>query len=400
MNDSPSIAPLPYLRRTRDHVKTHERELWDWFASARAKESYADELRVSLLKSTYRLAPESHQDVYSCVSSAMRSLGVEVALTLYQAQSGSHEPNAALFYLPGEAHLVLNGPITTLLNKEELTSVFGHELAHYLLWQMEGEEFLITDRVLDAVCNDPRAEPTHHETARRFRLHTEIFADRGGALVTQNLPAVVSALVKTTTGLSTVDGASYLAQAAEIFTKNTASTTQLTHPESFIRAHALALWTRQGESADATVQSMIAGELGLGNLDILDQQRLSDLSRRFLGELLRPKWFQSAGVLAHARLYFPDFLVPDLPSISVPEELLATGGLLDDYFAFLLLDFARVDPELEDVPLAAALRWAENLGFSPRFEKLVTKELGMSARDLSKLKTRMTDLLSLAEKSA
>jgi hypothetical protein len=392
------LAPLPYHREIRDYLKTHEPELWQWFASTRAKENYAEELRLSLLKATYRLAPDSHPELYQQAASAARALGLEITVFLYQAQSGSSAINASIFCLPAEAHIVLNGPISTLLDPAELTSVLGHELAHYHLWRTENEEFLIADRVLHAVCDDRRADDVHHETARRYRLHTEIFADRGAALVAQNLPKVVSALVKTETGLTTVSGENYLAQAAEIFSKAAVKTAGRSHPESFIRAHALTLWTKQGDAANAAISAIIAGELDLGTLDLGNQQSTTALTRRFLAQFLQPAWFQTDAVLAHARLFFPDFKPTSEPDLTLLEDLRNSGALLKDYFAFLLLDFAHIDKDLDDVPLAAALRWAEDLGIGTHVEKLMTKELGIKARELNKLKSRITDLLSLAEK--
>lgn len=399
MND-PTLSPLPYHREIRDYLKSEERELWRWFVAARAKENYAEDLRLSLLKSTYRLTPESHPLLHEQAASAARALGLVVPVALYQSQSGHQSPNAALFYLPDEAHIVLSGPITTLLDPLEFTSVLGHELAHHVLWQMDNEEFLIADRVLHAVAADSQAHAVHHETARQYRLHTEIFADRGAAHVTQNLPAVVSALVKISTGLSSVSGDSYLAQAAEIFAKGGVKTEGLSHPEEFMRAHALSLWTRRGDASDAAIRTMIGGEPGLDALDLTGQHHVTRLTRRFLEQLLRPAWFQSAPVLAHARLFFPDFKPAADKDPLLAADLRASGGLLKTYFAYLLLDFAHVDRDLEETPLAAALRWADELGISGHVEKLVAKELGVPARELSKLKPRITDLLTLAEKRA
>ncbi|MFT3782745.1 MAG: M48 family metalloprotease [Nibricoccus sp.] len=394
-----ALSPLPYHREVRDYLKSSERELWDWFISARAKENYAEELRLSLLKATYRLSAETHADLYRLVESAKVALGFDIPVTLYQAQNGGG-PNASIYCLPNEAHIVMSGAIASLLDAEELKSVFGHELAHYFLWSTEDEEYMIADRVLTAVTNDGRAHAAHHETARQYRLHTEIFADRGAAHVTQNLPKVVAALVKSTTGLTQVSGDSYLEQAAEIFSKEEVRTEELTHPESYVRAHALALWTRQGDAANSSIRGLIEGKPELQNLDLIGQRKLTQLTRRFLAELLRPGWFQSIAVIGQAKLYFPDFTANQSEDVSITEELRETGSLLKDYFAFLLLDFAHVDRELEDVPLAAALRWAENLGISSHFEKLVGKELGIKTRELNKLKPRISDLLALAEKGA
>ena len=301
MNE-PILSPLPYHREIRDYLKTEEKELWQWFVSARSKENYAEDLRLSLLKSTYRLTPESHPQLHEQAATAAHALGLTIPVKLYQSQTNAHSPNATLYYLPDEAHIVLSGSITTLLDPVEFTSVLAHELSHHVLWQMENEEFLIADRVLHAVAADSQAHSVHHETARQYRLHTEIFADRGAAQVTQNLPFVVSALVKISTGLSTVSGDNYLTQAAEIFAKGSVKTEELSHPEEFIRAHALSLWTQQGEAADSAIRAMIAGEPGLEGLDLAGQQQITHLTRRFLEQLLLPTWFQSEPVLAHARL--------------------------------------------------------------------------------------------------
>ena len=47
-----SLEPLPYHVELREYLKSEERELWNWFASARAKADYTDHLRLELLKST------------------------------------------------------------------------------------------------------------------------------------------------------------------------------------------------------------------------------------------------------------------------------------------------------------------------------------------------------------
>lgn len=394
-----TLSPLPYHREVRDYLKSSERELWNWFTTARGKENYAEELRLSLLKATYRLSRESHPELYGMVEAAKTGLGFDTPVTLYQSQ-GTGAPNAAIYCLPGEAHIVMSGSIATLLDVEELTSVFGHELAHHFLWSTESEEYLIADRVLNAVTNDSRAHAVHHETARQYRLHTEIFADRGAAQVTQNLSKAVAALVKSMTGLTQVSGDSYIEQATEIFAKEDVKTAELTHPESYIRAHALALWTRQGEAANDSIRRLIEGKLELQSLDLIGQSRVTELTRRFIAELLRPGWFQSTAVMGHAKLYFPNIVPNSSEDTTVTTDLCESGSLLKDYFAFLLLDFAHVDRELEDVPLAAALHWAENLGISSHFEKLVSKELGIKTRELNKLKPRITDLLALAEKGA
>src|SRR6266481_3765599 len=88
------LQPLPYHLELRDYLKSHERELWNWFASAQAKADYTENLRLELLKSTYRLDADGH----------------DIPVTLYQAQN-SPQLNAALFYIPGRGHIVFSGPV-------------------------------------------------------------------------------------------------------------------------------------------------------------------------------------------------------------------------------------------------------------------------------------------------
>src|SRR5258707_409473 len=112
---SPNLEPLPYHCALRDYLKAQEPELWKWFASARAQADYTENLRLELLKATYRLDPESHHDLYQAAAEARARLQLDIPVTLYQAQH-STQPNAALYYMPGEGHLVFSGPIFALLN--------------------------------------------------------------------------------------------------------------------------------------------------------------------------------------------------------------------------------------------------------------------------------------------
>jgi hypothetical protein len=277
-----------------------------------------------------------------------------------------------------------------------LDAVLAHELAHFHLWETDGGDFLVADRLLVAAANDPRAVASHAQTARRFRLYTEIFADRGSFAGCGQLEATVAALVKTETGLPEVSAVSYLRQADEIFSREDATTKGLDHPETFIRARALRLWAENAPSLDAWLAATIEGPLALDDLDLAGQRRMAHLTRRFLGELLRPPWFQTPPVLAHARAFFPDFA----PALAADESLVAELRINDpatrEYLCYLLLDFAAVDRDLEDVPLAAALHWSERLEIAESFEKLAIKELGIGKRQFGKLKKEAAAMLEEA----
>lgn len=390
------LEPLPYHLEVREYLKSQERELWKWFASAQAKADYTENLRLELLKSTYRLAPEGHADLYANLNDAKAKLQLDIPVTLYQAQNGS-QLNAALFFIPEEGHIVFSGPVFNLLSAEELKSVLGHELAHYHLWRRDGGEFHIAGRLLQAVSNDPRASASHEQTARRYQLYTEIFADRGSLSVTGEVNSVVAGLVKVQTGLSHVSAEGYLKQAEEIFAKRNVATEGASHPEAFIRARALALWQEKREDATAKIVHMIEGSATLDELDLLGQAAMARKTRRLLEYLLQPKWIQTPAVLGHARLFFDDFKPSSTRDPATLAELKSEDPKIAEYLCYLLLDFVTADPELDEMPLAAALEVCEQLELQSQFERIAARELKMKPRDVKRLKDQAPELLAKAE---
>jgi len=390
---SPTIEALPYHVELRDYLKSCEPDLWRWFASARAQADYTENLRLELLKSTYRLDAEGHPELYETAAEAKAKLDLDIPLTLYQAQN-SPQLNAALYYVPGEGHIVFSGPVLTLLSTDELKSVIGHELAHHHLWGRDDGEFHIADRLLLAVANDPRAAAAHEQAARWFTLYTEIFADRGSLCVTGDINPVVAGLVKIETGIAQVSAPGYLKQAAEIFEKGNTATQGLTHPETFIRARALALWQEEPKSAAAEITRMIEGVTSFDQLDVIGQARLAAATQTLLQRLLQPKWFQTPPVLGHAKNFFDGFAPVGAAAPEVPHLLKADDAKLRDYLCYLLMDFVTVDPELDQMPLAAALEMSRELEIETQFDKVVTKELSIKARELKKLKERAAFMLT------
>ena len=388
------LEPLPYHLELRDYLKVHERDLWNWFASAQAQADYTQHLRMELLKSTYRLDPQNHADLYKSVDAARERLHLDIPVTIYQAQNNPHS-NATLFFMPGEGHIVFSGPLLTLLNAEELHSVIGHELAHYFLWSRDNGEYHIADRLLLAAAGDPRAARCHVETARRFQLYTEIFADRGSLRVAGDVLSVVSGLVKIQTGLSNVSAAAYLKQAEEIFARGVTSTDGFSHPESFIRARALVLWQERPIDSEAQISAMLEGITEFEGLDVIGQTRVASATRTVLRHLLRPKWFQTPAVIGHARLFFEDFHADSTVPLPVLPKF--TDSRLQEYFCYVLLDFVRTDPDLNEMPLAAALDLSRQLDLESEFEKIAAKELRMKTRDVRKLREQAAELLAKAE---
>jgi hypothetical protein len=389
------LVPLPYHLAIVEYLKTQESELWNWFASNQVRAEHADGVRLDLLKTTYRLEPATQPRLYALGEEVIARLGLKVPLTFYQGQSGGGL-NAALAFLPGEAHIILVGPVLNTLSDAETKAVLGHELAHFQLFNDWQGELLVASEILHALSNAGGGHPSHVESARLFGLYTEIFADRGAFAVTEDALVSIATLVKVETGLTEVSAESYLRQAEEIFSKSAVTANQPTHPEAFIRARALKLFADQGESATDAIWDMIEGAPRLHQLDVLGQQRVAAVTRRLLNRLLSPRWFRTEPVLAHARLFFEDFTPDDTTEdeAALADAIAHADEALQDYYCYVVLDFVAVDRDLEEVPLAAALDLSKRLGLDQRLASLAGRELGITKKRLAQLERDADKILT------
>jgi Zn-dependent protease with chaperone function len=395
-------VPTPYHHAIVAHLQAAEPGLWSWFASTRKRLEEADAVRLDLLKTTYRLEPQAQPKLYDLANAVRERLGLGCAVTLYQAQTGI-ALNAALAYLPGEAHVILAGPLTSVLSESELRAVLAHELAHFLLYEESEGAYLVAWDLLRALSADPASGRAASESARLNSLWTEIYADRWAYHVCGDVTAAVAALIKIETGVAEVSAESYLRQADETFAKTSGATENISHPESYLRARALRLWAQQGDQAHAEIERMIEGGLDLHRLDLLGQARAADLTQRFFQLLLSPRWYQTDAVLAHAKRFFADFAIQSSSSsldASLKSELERGDSSLRDYFCYLMLDFATVDRDLGDVALSASIVLARRLGIDKRFAELAQKELTLGKKAFAKIDKDADAILAKTEAAA
>jgi Zn-dependent protease with chaperone function len=388
------LEPLPYHQDLIAHLALREQELWTWCSAERVRAEQGEAVRLELLKATYRLEPEAHPALHEVARAAAAALGLEAPLTLYQAHA-SGGLNASLAYLPGEVHVVLHGPIADRLTPLEQRAVLGHELAHFLLLE-RWSAFRVAAQVLSAMAGDRAAEPVHQVTARRFGLYTEVYCDRGAHRAAGDLGAAVSALVKVETGIAEASAESYLRQAEEIFAKGSRRTEGVTHPESFVRARALARWVEAPGASAGDLREMIEGPLTLAELDLLGQGVVAERTRRLIAAFLGPAWLRTEPLLAHARLFFDDLAPAAAPDPGLADAVQDGDDALRDYWCYVLLDFATADRDLEEAPLAAALLLAEQLGLGDRLRKIAARELGMKKKQLDGLEARAEETVRAA----
>jgi hypothetical protein len=392
------LPALPYHLKVLDHFKQYPK-VWDFFAAAGTKEEQLATYKTELLKNASKSEPGSDPLIYDKIGLAKERLGLgALSVTAYQARdSNDHDHHARIVYLHPEAHLVLSGNLVQRLDDKELLALIAHELTHIKLYMLRDGELEVADRIITAIRLTPSGETRlplapYAETARRWRLYTDIYCDRGASIVLEDTTPVISLLSKITPGSASVH----------------ADATP--HPENILRAQALRLWHKQKEAAEPAITQMIEGVPELDRLDIFVQKELAELTREFLQLYLSPPWFHSTLVKDLAGQYFPAGITSDKAAStaersgspqqepgsagpSVREQITATISVAHDsvkeYFSYLLLDFALVDPSLEEAPSGRAFQFAEEMQLAAPYASIVKKELQLSDKKLQQYRQQV-----------
>jgi len=380
------LSVLPYHAATASYFK-QQQSVWQFFSNVTHKEEELQEYKTHLLKNSYKFDLACHDDLFEHLNRAKEKLGISFPVTVYQAEH-SEEMNATILYVNEEAHIVFSGKLISSLTGEELLAVLAHELMHAILYRQQDGDLEIADRIITAIGNHPGSTPAHYETARLFKLYTEIFCDRGAYLVTGSYTPIISSLVKIATGLQTVNADSYIKQAEEIFSSDAFTKAQgVTHPENFIRARAIWLWHEKGPVAEPIITQMLEGHAGLDELDLFKQQNLALLTESVIKCLMSPSWMQTPLNIALAKQYFGNISFTGAPeAISLRNSVERLHPNLKDYLAYVLYDFATADKALEDVPLGYAFYLADELQLESAFAAAVKKERKLTDKKTTTLK--------------
>lgn len=401
------LAAPAYHRALRTLLESTEPELWAWFTETAAPSDEAmNDAEVELLKTSYRLDGGLHDVLTAYASLAAGQLELTGTVTLYQ-ELGTQERNARVLILGDDVHIVFGGDVLDLLDLGEQQAVLAHELAHVSLWQREDKAYWVLDQLVHRLAADPAAADAVGETARRLRLHTEIFADAISAGITASRDDVISAVVKVNSGLRAVDPEAYLRQARQILEADPASSRGWTHPELHVRVACLAALA--SADPDTMIASLIDGPDDLDRVDLLGQLRLQELTGRVLAcghrvanatsnETLSAESGMVGGIAAgevqtHEVQIHIELFPSVVQSVVQNSELLDDGVLADQepsvrhLCGALLVDVAlAADGRATELHRIAPLaQEAERLGVVVEFDKILARAIERSIRDVRKL---------------
>jgi len=423
-----------YHMALRQLMEAEQPELWRWFVqSLRTSRHDTAEAELDILKSAYRLDGDGHAALAGIGHVLAGNLGLDCEVVLYQALTdpGSGRRNAGVTVLGDTAHVVFAGDLLTLLDLQEQEVVLAHELAHVWLFRHDEGAYRCLDHLMHRLAAESDAA-TVTETARRLRLHTEVFADRVAAqlvaaptvladatpemmapemLATEmsapdTLAAVVRALVKLHSGLHHVDAAAYLRQARQILEADASTSEGWTHPELHVRIACLASHhttrndTTRNDAArndaarndaarnDNIVTHLINGADDLDRLDLLGQRRLELLTARVLaGALPIARGVPGAPterLTLHGTMFDAQIDGTDTGGATpvADEELAAASPSVRHYAAALVLDLAMLirneDAELSDLEQLA--NEARRIGVGDEFNTLIKRTTAGATR--------------------
>ena len=112
---------------------------------------------------------------------------------------------------------------------------------------------------------------------------------------------------------------------------------------------------------------------------------------------------QTPAILSYARSYFPDLREAELVTGSdLQIEHLATTvqqypAAWQEYFCFMLLDFASADRDLKQAPLALVLRWTDRLELTEQFRGIAQRELRLRKMQFAEIVKERDQILAAVE---
>lgn len=384
----PSLPTPTYHQELRAHVEATEPELWAWFSET-VDPTIAEtaETELDLLKTTYRLDGEVNSVLTADAVLISDMLGIEQQVVLYQELNDSNR-NARVLILGDKVHVVFSGDILNLLSPAEQRAVLAHELGHVALLVTDGGAYQVLHNLVNRLADSPTAPDAIEETARRLRLHTEVYADALSSYCC-DLNDLVTAVVKTSAGLRNVDAGAYIRQAEEVLAADAGQAVNQSHPELHIRVACMVANAAGGDRPlnPQLVERLINGSDDLDRIDLLGQVRLQELSRKVLAGASRCVGVSDA--LSSFMLNFDTDTKSDRSTETINDgELAEAHPSVRFYAGSLLVDAAFVaDAATNDLPILRALSAeASRIGAEAEFDRIFAKATEQNLSDIRRLR--------------
>jgi len=376
------FATPRYHTELRRHLQATEPELWAWFREALEPDrSAVEQAELELLKTTYRLDGDVHGVLSGFAPVLAGRLGLDEEVVLYQDLGGG-ERNARVMRLGDRIHVIFSGDLLDLLDMHEQEAVLAHELAHVALHDRSDRDFLVLDHLVHRADVEAITNDVIGETARRLRLHTEVFADAVALEMIDDLRPVVSSIVKVNTGLRNVDPEAYLRQARQIIETDPSSSHGWTHPELHVRVACLS--ARSTEIADEVVTQLIDGPDDLDRIDLLGQLRVQGVTARVLASA-----GSVVGVDDHFRSYLRNYpeLATQIDDRIVDGELTDLSPSVRYLAGALLVDVALLGDGDGLDRTASFSREADRQGVGAEFDKVLSRATEQTLAEVRKLRS-------------
>ena len=78
---------MPFHENIVAYLMLEKTELWEWFASNKVRQEHAENARLELLKSTYRIEPATQPHLYEVAQQVLADLSLTSPITFYQASN-------------------------------------------------------------------------------------------------------------------------------------------------------------------------------------------------------------------------------------------------------------------------------------------------------------------------
>ena len=366
--------PLPYHVAVAEKLEQTEPELWRWFRSDQTASADRARAEGELHRETDRIArQEDGSRLYGAAEAARDGLSSSAPIMLHRLREARGLPRASLVFTEGQIAIACDtAGLEPLDTETTLPALFAREIARYELFTLERGRYRSADRLLSWLTQREACPSEYVETWRRNRLATEIYCDLRAASA-HGTSQVARALDLVIGDTSVRDGEEAVRERLASYERGEVPATSLS--ERDMRRLAM-MWseTLPPAALQDRLHGLVSGRIDLGALDLLDQQRLHELTRSVVDRVATEGASPADAILAYAREMFPGYEPPLEAPRLIPLSPEPAANVID-YLTYLLLDLASIPGTGLKSAISVSAMIADELGIGHRFREVARQEL-------------------------